>query len=518
METNSASYKLLKNLTYSLIGFTWPIIFSLIITPVVVKRLGTEDYGIFLLIGTITAFLALLDLGLTAAMVKFISENYAKGENQENQKLFNFANLNYFVIGFIGLLVYGILGGFFLNIFHIDGYAVRNIMPVFLLSGLIFFVNSVNSVFVLIPQALQRYDIVTKLNILQLTVSSLAMFFLVLQGYQLKAIFLSNFFVSIVISLLYRHYAKKLMPELKFGFSWDKSLFGKLYGFGIYAAIANITNNALQQFDRLFIPAFLGPSQLSYYGVAGSVSSKTALVVGSLSNVFFPMSSSMIAEGKAEMLGEVYRRIIRNLAVFAAAITLSILLFSDKILLFWLNQDFADKSTSSMVVLAFTYFILALYGTLYHFILGLGRVKFLAKWSTALAILNVLLLFVLVPKLEILGAAWAYLLATLPLLFMFYWVEKKYLNLQGILNFYGKLFGKIFTAGIVFFLLGKYGIIPLVNGLGSLVIFGPLSVIFYLVLYKIFGFYYSEDEAIIASFIKQILVKFKLYNVPTQQK
>ncbi|MBL8030462.1 MAG: oligosaccharide flippase family protein [Candidatus Doudnabacteria bacterium] len=510
METNSTSYKLLKNLSYSLIGFTWPIIFSLLITPVVVKRLGTEDYGIYLLIGTITAFLALLDLGLTAAMVKFVSENYTKGESEENQKLFNFANTNYLVIGVVGLLVYGVLGIFFLNIFHIDGYAVRNIMPVFILSGLIFFVSSVNSVFVLIPQALQRYDIITKLNMFQLTASSLVMLVLVLQGFQLKAIFLSNLIIYIIVSLLYRRFAKRLMPDFKLGFSLEKKFFSKVYGFGIYAALANITNNALQQFDRLFIPAFLGPAQLSYYGIAGSVSSKTALVVGSLSNVFFPMSSSLIAEGKAEMLGDIYRRIIRNLAVFASAITLSILLFSDKILLFWLNKDFADKSNSSLVVLAFTYFILALYGTLYHFILGLGQVKFLAKWSTCLAALNVVLLFILVPKYGILGAAWAYFLATLPLLFMFYWVEKKFLKLSGIFRFYLKLFAKIISTGLAFFLFGMYGIIPLVNGLISLVILGPLSILIYLLIYKLFGFYNTEDEELIRSFIKKILVKFNL--------
>lgn len=60
---------------------------SFLLTPFVIANLGVEEYGLFMLSGSIIAWLALTDLGLGATVSKYVVTYRAKGEH-ENQAHF----------------------------------------------------------------------------------------------------------------------------------------------------------------------------------------------------------------------------------------------------------------------------------------------------------------------------------------------------------------------------------------------------------------------------------------------
>ncbi len=139
----------------------------------------------------------------------------------------------------------------------------------------------------------------------------------------------------------------------------------------------------------------------------------------------------------------------------------------------------------------------------------MGKVRFLMKCSLFMAGLNLVLLFLWIPKKGITGAAYAYLAAVLPVFWMFYWVEKRFLALKGRLKSYSNLYAKILLNSFVFWLLAS-----LYNGwVGSLVgiiIAGPLSVILFFALYKLLGLLEREDWELYKGFFWTILRRFHL--------
>lgn len=507
MDENSLSYKTLKNLSYSFIAFGFPILFSVFITPVVVHRLGIVDYGIYILTNTITGFVGLLDLGVSASMVKYFSEFHAQDNFPAMQRLIKSLGGVYILMGLVGLAVFLVLGAFFLPAFHITGLSQGNIFTVFTIAGLVFFVNSANSVYINVPQALQRYDLVTKINLSQLLVLNVGTLIAVLLGYKLKVIMLINLLAALGLTLAYKIVTNRLLPKLRMGISWDLAEVRKIYSYGFFAALTTISNGALNQLDRLIIPIFMGPAALSYYSLPGNVSQKTTTIVGSVSSVFFPMASSIAAKGQMDRLAEVYKKIVRNLSVLGAAMAISIALFGYQILFYWLGKDFADHGWFVLIISAGTYYLLALFSTLINILMGIGKVRFLACWSFVLAVINVIAMFVLVPPFGIVGAAWAFLIGTLPIVWMFYKAERDFFKLSGIFSFYIKLYAKILFTGLIFALLVKLLIIKAVTSFLTLIILGPASVILYLALYKLFGFFETEDWALFSLFLKKILAK-----------
>lgn len=512
MEKESLSYRALKNSSYTFIGYVFPILFSVFITPVMVHRLGVEDYGIYILVNTIMAFLGLLDLGLGVALIKYISQYQAEGNSEGLKNLINSAYSLYFAIGALGFGIYITLGKFFLQIFHITGQSQEHILVVFALAGCLFFMNSISQVYGIVPAALQRFDISIKINLGQLTIFNLAVLVAVLLGYKLKVILFLNIITILGMALAFRWQLKKLLPEIHLQLAWSKNEIVKAYKFGLLAAVNNLASNSLIQLDRFVIPIFLGPAALSYYSLPGNVAQKTGGIVGSLAGAIFPITSGLIGKGDLERLKSIYRKVMRNATLMAAACTMAIVSFAYPILYFWLGKDFADKGWVILIVVAVTYFFLALFTILQNFLLGMNKVKFLMFTSIGFAVLNIIFLVLLVPKFGIIGAAWAYLAGVSPVPLVFYWVEKKFFKFEDIGRFYGILYFKIFTVAAIYFLLMRYLVLMFVVSLPSLIVIGPLAVLAFFGIYAALGFIDKEDRDLFITFWQKIKSRFPLFD------
>lgn len=494
MKEDSLTYRTLHNSAYSFFGFVFPIIFTIFITPVVVRELGVVTYGFYVLLTTVSAFLGILDFGLGNALVKHIA---AYAETKDVQRLNRFlgsARLLYTGIGFLGLGVFFALGQWFLVLFHVPTSNQAETMLVCVLAGLVFLINCNFSVYGVVPAALQRFDVTVKLNLLQLAVLQIAVLFLVLGGFKLQAILAVNVLVAVLSGMTFWYYSRKLLPgaHIRYQFAWAEVK--EAYRFGFLSSIAALSINTLTYLDRMIIPIFAGPAAVAYYSLPGNIALKVPGVTNSLTAMVFPMVSSMQAAASGEKIAQVYVKIFRNVTVIAAALAVTIAVFAEKLLLFWLGADFAAAGHTVLVVLAFTNFCLALYTALYSFLLGLGRLKVLVGFSLCVVVLNVILLFALVPGYGIMGAAWAYFFSVLPVGVLFWWVERQYLGLRGRLYFYVILYSKILFVSGVYWLLAKYLLLPLVQSLFTLIVIGSASVGLYMLLYILFGFLPPDDK------------------------
>lgn len=499
--------KTLTNTGYSFLGYSLPIIFAIIITPVIVRGLGINDFGIYMLINSINGFLGLVDLGIGLSVVKYVAEYQAIGEAKRLNNLVGSANILFLAIGLFGCLVYFLISRYFLGFFNISPQQQVHIAPVFALAGLVFFVSSLTTMAVNILKAMQRYDLSVKISLFSVAVYNILALILVLMGFHLKAIFLANLVLSVFALLVSVIIAKRAAKIRILHFDWSFVEVKRCYRFGLAAFVTNISNNTLSYLDRLVIPAYLSPAQLSFYSLPGSVADKVTGITGSSTGVLFPMLSSLKASNQTTQINNVYIRMFRNIPVLAVAMGVSIALFANKILFYWVGRDFADKGTKVLIILAATNVILAVYGSLNNFLLGFGKVRFLMKMSFFMAGLNVLFLIWLVPRYGILGAAWAYLFSVLPSAFAVFWVEKRFLQLSGRMAFYAKLLGKLAAVSAVFsatyfMILGR-----LVNSLISLIIVGGLSVPLFLVIYKLLGFSETEDWLLFKNYARSVFKK-----------
>jgi O-antigen/teichoic acid export membrane protein len=254
----------------------------------------------------------------------------------------------------------------------------------------------------------------------------------------------------------------------------------------------------------------VGSAALTYYAVPGSLTEKIQGTVTSLSGILFPLTSQMLEQGRHDELRQMYRRAMTVIMLLASALAASIAIFGQKILLYWVGPEIAATSTPILYWLVPTYFLLAIFMPLTNFLGGLGKTKFLALSSLSMAALNIVLLFVLLPRYGVLGAAVAYFGSLLPLVGVIYYIEKYYFGLEGIGRFYLVLTGKLLITLALFCAIAvpvnTYG----VSNLLTLVFVGPLFVVGFIGLYKVLGFFSAEDSELMGRVMRSFLRKLSI--------
>lgn len=492
MEKESLTYKAFKNSTYNIMGYLWPIIFTLIVTPIIVLTLGVKEYGIYLFINTLVGLFGLFELGLGVAVLKYMSQYYGARDEIALRRLAHSANSLFFLLGGLSLLISIIIATIGVSILPAPFLPYEKYLALFVFAGGVSFFNTAISTYTIVLYATQRFDISNKIGMVSVTLLSLGMLFAVKMGGSIREIFIVQLVVAASFSIVTFYYAKKLLPIATFGFGWNKSEIINCYRFGVVAYINNIASAALSSLDKIVIPFFVGPSNLTYYSLPGGVAAKIPGITNTLTASMLPTASLLSGSDEISRMKTMYIRTFRLMIVIASALTISIIAFSSETLRYWLNTDFADKSSGVLVVLALTNLLLALFGPLSNFLLGLGKLKLISSFSALMAALNAVVLFVLLPLYGIIGAAWAYLISVLPVIYLFYYVETKYLFLLNRGGYYRKtITGTILTSFLVLLIdtLVSYFVVNIITLIFALC----TSVVLYVIFYKLLGFLDQED-------------------------
>jgi|GEM_PF-590819 len=505
MEFNS--HKVLTNTAWNLVSYVWPILFAIVITPIVVHSLGIRTYGIYVFLSTVLSMLGLLDFGISTAVGKYLAEYYGRKDFEKIKKLLGTANTIFWIVGIVGLIIF-ILGA----VSPLSKDLFNNYPNYFigvLAAGILFSVNSITSTYSITFTALQRFDVGSKISIILLTVQQLSILILVSLGYSINSIFITQMIIAIFSFLAQRKIAHKIFPFMSDRISWDRVEAIKYYKFGLITFINSISTSSLTYLDRLILPVFLGPSNLTYYSIPGNITTRVPGLSNSVAGILFPMASSLQGLGDNEKIKILYVRSFRLITVMAAAITVTVLAYAHQILQFWISPDFADKATTVLIILAFTNFVLALGGPLSNFLLGLGKLKFLTTMSITMAVTNTILLVILLPISGINGAAWAYLLSLAPIAYMFYFTERHYLSLSERKMYYRKIILGNMLVGVMVYAIAKLLLIHLITNLVTVLIISGVTGLLYLVIYWVFRLFEKEDVESVKLFTGRILGKIK---------
>lgn len=90
---------------------------TLLLTPLVIRILGTAEYGVYKLAGSVNAYLLLLDLGVGNAVTRFISKYRVEKDKKSERIYLGVATIYYLGIAVCALVLGGVLIAIFPSVF-----------------------------------------------------------------------------------------------------------------------------------------------------------------------------------------------------------------------------------------------------------------------------------------------------------------------------------------------------------------------------------------------------------------
>lgn len=97
--------RLLRNMGYIVAGRSWYLLIWIVLTPYILDRLGAERFGVWSLLFLLSGYLATLDLGLGASVVKFTAEHTARADWGPLRALLSGINRIYVLLGALWIAV-----------------------------------------------------------------------------------------------------------------------------------------------------------------------------------------------------------------------------------------------------------------------------------------------------------------------------------------------------------------------------------------------------------------------------
>jgi hypothetical protein len=134
----------------------------------------------------------------------------------------------------------------------------------------------------------------------------------------------------------------------------------------------------------------------------------------------------------------------------------------------------------------------------------MGRLRALTWTSVIAAFLNAGFLFLFLPIAGLYGAAWAYLLALIPYVFLFVWTEGTLLQLRGRISFYILFIIKMTITGSIVFLIDSYLIAEHIQNLAGVLIASATSITLFMIVHAGLGFFDKNDIRDLTYFAKSM--------------
>jgi O-antigen/teichoic acid export membrane protein len=406
----------------NLAGGAIPAIVTILTVPFIVNRLGSSGFGVLTLITSIVGYFALIDINVTAGSTKFVSEYHARNDSTRVCEAVNFGLLVYGGLGLVGAVAIFLAGPMLLDRYFAIPADLRDEAAASLrVAAAGFFLGQVQIYLQSLPGALLRFDVSGRIESVFGVAVSIASVGVLAAGYGLFAVVLMRVILSALNCVVVWMALTRLLPS--FSLAWPGGeVRGKILSFSAYSFLSRAANLSLLHLDKLIISAAVGVQMLTYYAIPATLINRVMALVGRLPRVVFPHASALSANGDWHELERVYVGASRYVFFLNGVVALLLAMFAEGLLRYWISAELAANGALVLSVLALAAWIESMSNLPSLVNDGLGHPKVTGLFALAHAALALALIFALVTRLGIVGAALGHLVISgvMGIWFMFY--------------------------------------------------------------------------------------------------
>jgi O-antigen/teichoic acid export membrane protein len=424
----SRGRRVAQNVLFNLVSQLWLTLLVIVSVPIVLHGVGAPAYGVFVLASLVLGYTALLDLGVTPAVIRSIAVHHSLGNLARLQAIISTALTVLTLLALVGGGLLALITPVVIDsVLHVPQPLKSDARFVLYVAAAGFACNMVLLLFVAVAQGLQRLDLFASRTLALGTATAIAQIVTVKLGGGLRGLAVVTIAINVISLVVFTLVARRLMPGIRFRPGFDRSAFSELLSFGAMKFVNQAAVQVIFHVDRLIVAAFLPIAAVSYYAVPVSISQKFILVQQAVNQAFFPAASELHALEDTERLKRLYVSAVKLgvTALLPFMILPSVLAWP--LLAAWIGPGFASASAPILAVLAIAYGIVAVSSVAGFAADATGHPDWNAAFTVGSAILNLTLALVLVPRIGAIGAAYALLVNGVALLLTINYAVQRWL-------------------------------------------------------------------------------------------
>lgn len=329
----------------------------LIYTPIMIRALGTSEYGVYNAVVSVISMFTVLNLGFGSGYVRYFVKN--RTNKEYISKLNGMFLLIFLVIGAVALVA-GLVLTVNIEVVFKQGFIPEELR---LARNLMFFqtislaCSFPMTVFSSIIAANERFVFLRIFEIVKVVMTPLVTIPFLFFGFGSIGVVIISLVVSLVVDLSYILYVFITLDN-RFCFkNFEKGLFKSLFSYTSFIAIHIIVNQINSNLDNVLLGRYVGTESVSVYSVGFSIYHYYVICSTAISNVFSTRVHNLVHETEGDIgerkkkLTELFVKVGRVQFLILGLVATGVIFFGKKFVYYWAGPEFEESYHVAIILI-----------------------------------------------------------------------------------------------------------------------------------------------------------------------
>lgn len=330
-------------LTYLSMGISY--VFAFLVTPLIIRKLGQSEYGVYSLMGTFSSYLTLFDMGIGATIIRYVAKYR---QEKKNSELSNFLAVTFLVYLFLAILVAGVS----FVLYHqlplifaksLTSKEIEECKIIFTFTVLNVIVSLLSTVFTAALSGYERFVIPRLISLIGLVLRILANIAILFVSPTAVVLTLTTVLFGVLSTVSTVVYAvPTLSIRLKFK-NLDFSIFREILVFSSSIFLQMIISQLYWQIDNTVLGILTSTAVVAVYGIGAQINNIVLNVTTSVTSVILPKVTKMVSADEGDdSVTRFMAKISRIILILYAFLSIGFLSLGKEFVNIWAGENYTE--------------------------------------------------------------------------------------------------------------------------------------------------------------------------------
>ena len=348
---------LAANSLFSVGAWLFPILLGFISTPILVRNLGSEQYGLFAIVLGFMSYSFTFGIGKVAG--KFLPEYQALGDTEKSVEAVSatfMLTLAIAIIGALGLVVAA--PTIVRDVLLVEPQHQTIVINGLYVAAAVGVGAMLSQVFQFVLQGLHRFDNYVALMNLYALLLGCGNIALALSGFGFVTLMFWNLTVTVITGLLFYVRARHLFGPLQLFTRVPRDTVKAAATYAGNIILFQLFANIFYIFERTWVMRKFGPQGLTFYAVPMILAVYMHGFVASIVQAAFPAVNELLSDREA--VAALYRRASKIVLAIVAFVVTTFITLGALFLKLWVSAELAEGSETLLILHGLTFGLIAI--------------------------------------------------------------------------------------------------------------------------------------------------------------
>lgn len=384
------------------------IVVNLLYVPLLIRGLGSEEYGLFQLIGSVMAYITIMNTMFSGGVTRFYCKFFFSDDEKGMENSLAVCRGIYYVASIVAVAV-GIAVAFIVRFVYTDVLTSFQLTETSIMLAILIFnliITMHNSINTAIINAHERFVFLQCIQIISVILQPVLVICLISNFPCATTICCVQLLANCCCALAQRIFARNILKGRVKRHYKDNKLLKEILLYSSAILLALIADQIFWKTNQLVLGAICGMSIVAVYAVAMQVAQTAYQPLGiALSGIFTPKLSELyFKENNIHAISDLFTSVGRVVAYPLILVLFGFIVFGKQFIYLWAGSGFEDAYWIAIVVMVpFTVDLMQNLGI--SILQVMNKYSFRGKMYLFMAIVNIIFVLIVIPQYGAIGAA-----------------------------------------------------------------------------------------------------------------